>query len=52
MLNSMNLKIFVELFNAINFKFSITFLQETWESENDVLSHFSLEGYELSYAMQ
>ena len=40
------LEIFLELLNTINFKFSITCicLQETWKSNNDDISQFSLHG--------
>ena len=41
------LEIFVELLNTMDFKFNIIFLQETWKSNNDGLSQFSLHGYDL-----
>ena len=41
------LEIFVELLITINFKFSIFCVQDTWKSENDYLSQFSLQGYKL-----
>ena len=36
------LEILVELLTSINFKLSIICLQETWKSENENLSQFSL----------
>lgn len=40
------LEAFVEELSSNNFKFNVICLQETWKSENDDLSQFSLHGYD------
>ena len=40
------LEAFIEELSSNNFKFNVICLQETWTSENDDLSQFSLHGYD------
>ena len=50
-IQSVNIKLseveaFIEELNTVNFKFSVTCLQETWIDESDDVSPFHLQGYD------